>query len=885
MTTVSEVAADPIVIRESLSLYAGRPGLVSVCSDVDKWVGRRFTTDETGLNAAINYALQLDKRKPKGIYVQVTTLREAPVSGRGGEDLAHCLTYIWADGDFGTIGHKPGPDDLPHPADADSAKKVIAEAIPLEPTVWSNSGGGLNPAYAIEPYIIGDDTDRARIKKFTTDWQAILGATAYKHGFTWDTEVGNVDRLTRLIGTVNRKAEPFRPTWIAGGGGEIYDLEQLLELADRLAPEAHEVMAQANREKQARKAERTKQPIPAHRAASSVRQHSGDGPLDVLADLMRFRDILEPAHFTFRGYHGDGREKYIRPAGADGEASSEYSLLCDEHVAINWSERSDLPVGAQAPGQKLTVGRMYALLNYGGDTSAAAKDIMRAAAGKPTQGPAGSLPAMVLTEVKRRCMNEADRQPARPSFSDDDWTGMEEAPASTQPDEADEPRRIPGLLPEELYAARPELRALRQAAHSRVGSGDVAVWAALARLSGLISHHVRADSGIGGYASLNLFVALVGPSGVGKTTGKDAADLLITAPSELDFRDDLPIGSGEGLAEVFMDTVDEETGELHTRSNAKVNKGDPVTIKVRKQARHNAFFYVDEGRAMTRLMKDRSGSTLGETLRSAAVGATLGSTNASKDTSRYIAKGSYSMGLMVGFQPETAAPLFDEIAEGTPQRFAWGQVLDPSVPEKPPVLPEQLTEWKVATGKAWLTPVTFDQEIKDQLLVAHRAKIRGEAPVEDLDPLDSHRPLMLVKIASLLAILAGRLHVNTDDWTHAGLMWQASCETRTWTIEQATRRRQAEFEQAARARISEAVRTASATADAEQERASKAALALAKRVWFLIHSEDLTSRQGLRKRLNSKQKLLLNEAIDIAVAYRWVTDENGRLELGESRPQ
>lgn len=445
-------------------------------------------------------------------------------------------------------------------------------------------------------------------------------------------------------------------------------------------------------------------------------------------------------------------------------------------------------------------------------------------------------------------------------------------------------KSIPGLLPEELFEGREELRRLRQAAHSRVGSGDVAVWAALARLSAMVSHNVRADSGIGGFASLNLFAALVGPSGVGKTTGKDAADMLLTPPDGLDFRDDLPIGSGEGLAEVFMDTVDEETGEFHSRNTKAANRGDPVTVKVRKQARHNAFFYIDEGRAMTRLMKDRSGSTLGETLRSAAVGATLGNTNASKDTSRYIAKGSYSLGLVAGFQPETAAPLFDEVAEGTPQRFAWGQVLDPSVPDKPPAFPKPLTEWAVAVGKTSLTPVTFAQVIKDELIAAHRSKIRGETPAEELDPLDSHRPLMLVKIASLLAILSGRLNVTVTDWAHAKLMWKASCETRAWTIEAAARRRQVEAEQATQARISEAVRTAEATAEAEEGRTYKALEALARRVWFLVQEEGLRSRQALRKRLNSNQKRQLNDAIDLAQSYRWVVDDSQEITPGTARP-
>jgi hypothetical protein len=130
-------------------------------------------------------------------------------------------------------------------------------------------------------------------------------------------------------------------------------------------------------------------------------------------------------------------------------------------------------------------------------------------------------------------------------------------------------------------------------------------------------------------------------------------------------------------------------------------------------------------------MKERSGSTLGETLRSAAVGQTLGQTNASKDTSRYIPSGSYSMGLLVGFQPETAAPLFEEVAEGTPQRFVWVQVIDPSIPDHAsPVARRAARLADAATAPPGdrgdrFVLVTFDEAIKAELRAADLAKVRG----------------------------------------------------------------------------------------------------------------------------------------------------------------
>lgn len=437
------LSADREVVFDSLARTFGNvPGLLSICSDTDKWTGRRFTTDQAGIEAATDYVMRLDAQGAQGIYHQVTTLREKPTTGRGGEDLAHAVSYLWADGDYGTAGHKPGPDDLPHPPDAAAVEKIVNDAGLPHPTGWIHTGGGLNPMWLLDaPYVIADDADRERLKEITTGLQAILGAAAYRHGFTWDVGVGNLDRLMRQVGTVNRKEDcGARPTSAAAGTGELFTLASLAEAIERLAPPARQAMERAAGEKRDRKAARLGTPRMPPRSAPATPRISGNGPFDVIADLMRFRDILEPAGFTFQGYHSDGREKYLRPAGAAGPASSAYSLLCDDHVAINWSERSDLPVGALPPGAKLTRGTLYAHLNYYGDVSAAAKDIMRAAAGL-TAGPAAQLPPFVLAEVKRRCLQTGTPLPvASPEGAafaapdePQDWSDTEEGGQAAEP--------------------------------------------------------------------------------------------------------------------------------------------------------------------------------------------------------------------------------------------------------------------------------------------------------------------------------------------------------------------------------------------------------------------------------------------------------------------
>lgn len=477
-----------------------------------------------------------------------------------------------------------------------------------------------------------------------------------------------------------------------------------------------------------------------------------------------------------------------------------------------------------------------------------------------------------------------------------DWSDLEDGGADPDEEPADatdheqpadaEPVPLPGQIPEEVYAARPELRHIRQAGHSRSRSGDVALLATLTRLSALVSHRIRADTGIAGYASLNLFGGVIGPSGIGKSTGVEVADRLLPAPPDLDFRDGLPIGSGEGLAEVFMGVVEEETGEIKRRGGTDT----PVTVTVRKQVRHNAFFYVDEGATITRLMRERSGSTLGETLRSAAVGQTLGQTNASKDTSRYIPSGSYSMGLLVGFQPETAAPLFEEVAEGTPQRFVWVQVIDPSIPDVQPPWPGELHAWRdaatVAPGDeaSRFVLVSFDESIKTELRAADLAKVRGQVDVSEQNQFNSQAPVMRVKLASLLAILAGRRHVNLEDWRLAHLLWEASCATRDAVLEYSAAQRRAEQEKRTTARIVEEVRVDHAKQLAEEKRTDRAVERLALRLSAHVHAKGPMPRSELRERAAGREKRLLPDAYSYALLREWLVEAEGKFAAGPVPP-
>ncbi|GAA2108847.1 hypothetical protein [Streptomyces synnematoformans] len=812
--TAEELTADADVIRTWLGhLYADRPGFVSICSDADGWAGHRFTTDEAGITAATEYAVKLDRRRPKGIYAQTTTLRERPAEGRGGEDLAHALSHLWADGDFGTVGHKPGPDDLPAPPDAEAVAKVVTDSGLPEPSGWAHSGGGLNPIWMLaETHIIGDDEDRARIKELTTGLQAILAAQAYRCGWSWDTEVGNLDRLMKLPGSINRKEGIPRAATIGPGTGDVLDLSMLQGIVAQSAPAARATLQQAAEEKRQRKAARLGRQMPPPRAPRTPREATGGGPLDVLAAMLRFGDVLEPAGFTYQGTHSDGREKWLRPTTNGDRPSSDYSLLCDDHVAINWSERADLPVGAQPPGRKLTIPRLYAELNYGGDASEAARDIMRAAAGHG-RGPASQLPYAVLEEVRRRCHTDNGHQgfEAPPPPQEPPPEYMDEPPPEDDPGEPDgvpKPDDEPGdRLPGVFWQTTPALLQIRQMAQARRTSPDAVLHAVLARIAAMAHPSVQIDNGIHQPATLGWYCGLYGPPGSGKGQAENTAEELTPFP-ETDDLAHIDISTGQGLIAAYLDLETDPDGE-----NGKK--------KILVQARSRGYALATEGSVLDAMAQMAAAATLNGVLCKSWMSERQGTSNADVERRRVLAKGAYTLSMSLGVQEEPAAKLLEMGSIGLPQRLGWAHAT--LGPDTPPERPARTGALMVTTRDGGEIQVTT----RDGGEIQVTAWVEGlrntimsvpEHVTKDLDelaleisfgrgadaPLDTHEPLWRVKCAALLALLHGRRTVTTEDWDLATQMWQTSRKVRDCVSSAAQRRRRAELD----ALRAEAVQTA-----------------------------------------------------------------------------
>src|SRR5688500_10608217 len=186
-------------------LYGDTPGLIHICSTSD-WQGRTYSAKQDELDLALAYIEQLDRQKVEGIYLRACTLREIPRGGRGGDDLSFYLPGLWGDIDIAGPGHK-SKGILP-PSVEEAMKIVAASGLP-SPSHWVHSGGGLYPWWLLRnPAQV---TDLEDFRTLSAGWQQALLRGATKLGYVYGSGVGDLSRVLRIPGTVNRKAGLERP--------------------------------------------------------------------------------------------------------------------------------------------------------------------------------------------------------------------------------------------------------------------------------------------------------------------------------------------------------------------------------------------------------------------------------------------------------------------------------------------------------------------------------------------------------------------------------------------------------------------------------------------------------------------------------------------------
>jgi hypothetical protein len=333
-------------------------------------------------------------------------------------------------------------------------------------------------------------------------------------------------------------------------------------------------------------------------------------------------------------------------------------------------------------------------------------------------------------------------------------------------------------LTDDFWSSRPALQHVLTLARAR-GVGPWAVLGAtLARAVATIPPEITLSGTVGSRMSLNLFIALVGPSG----GGKGAAESTPLDGFTLPYVEIVPLGTGEGIARIYR--------PIGTKPEC------PNVIT-------SAIFSTPEIDTVAAIAS-RHGSTLSAELRKVYSGEQLGFGNAVEDARVIVPADSYRACLTIGVQPLRSHTLLGASDGGLPQRFVWLPTSDPDAPDDPPADPGK---WKVGRP-SWLRAVgshvdLIVPEVASKAIRTHRLAVLREGP--NVDPLGWHALLTRLKVAVALMALDGRTVVDNTDWMLSGFMMDVS----TYTRERCQR---ALTEQSRRANTARAL----ATADREE---------------------------------------------------------------------
>ena len=311
--------------------------------------------------------------------------------------------------------------------------------------------------------------------------------------------------------------------------------------------------------------------------------------------------------------------------------------------------------------------------------------------------------------------------------------------------------------------ARPILQHIRQAAHSR--------WRCRRRGARMRRPRVSWRRPaccwnllpvVGDHSSVSVFVALIGASGVGKSTARGLAAELM--PYDGDDVASIVVGSGEGLVEAYFDMVTEVV--------------DGKTVHRKSQTCTGVIAVLDEGQALADL-GSRKGSTLLPVLRTMWSGGDTGAANASAETKRHLAGA-----VVQPLRPHRRLPAGQDGRTARRHRGRHAAAIHLPV-RAGPVAARRVAD--VAAGPSTTSPrppstgglgrsMSIEAAIAVEWQQQRTALTRGELTV---DALDSHAGLARLKIAAGLALLNDRTHVGLDDWALAQVVMTTSSAVRS----------------------------------------------------------------------------------------------------------
>ena len=426
-----------------------------------------------------------------------------------------------------------------------------------------------------------------------------------------------------------------------------------------------------------------------------------------------------------------------------------------------------------------------------------------------------------------------------------------------------------GPLDEAFWNARPYLTHIRQAARSRMVAPAAVLGCVLARVAAFTPPSTCLPPTIGSESTLTTYVALLAVSGGGKSTSMGCAASLLpdTPPGCLG---PLGLGSGEGLIDAYFEMVEDTDGGGKKQ-------------RVKRHTKHGVLFSLDEGQALAE-MGARKGATIMPILRSAWSGSDIGQANAGAETRRTMRQGTYTAGLISLWQMAAAAKLLKDVDGGTPQRFVFISTTDATLTVDTPEWPGAL-RWTpppaiVMHGRMQANPMAVHADIAAEIRSTHVAVQTGQLT---LNPFDSHRRLVKLKLAGLLAVLDERHDIDLDDWELAERIMTHSDQMRSWVQQQAALERARVEESVVRRRIThEAMAEDSATQRA-MALATKAVARAAQR----LSPAPLTRRHAhMAVSGRHRQIVTLDEVLAEAERLQWLTRTgDNEWELGNAAPR
>lgn len=428
----------------------------------------------------------------------------------------------------------------------------------------------------------------------------------------------------------------------------------------------------------------------------------------------------------------------------------------------------------------------------------------------------------------------------------------------------------------DLFDATPTLSAIRQAARAQAVGPEALLCVVLARVLAEAPPSVVLPPVIGGPASLNLGVALVGKSGGGKSALLSVSRRVLGLTGEDQKQIERNIGSGEGMAETFLydETVVGPRGGV-VKTGRKLLIRDPRRVLIADEV------------GQLDAISNRSGATFGPTLRSALTGGALGQENASSDRKRNVPEGAYRLVVVMGVQPTRSGALLKDSDAGTPQRLVWVTVGDPDAPDEDMPWPESLGEWFLPPTLPDL--IAYPDGIKDEVRAARRKRLRDD----EVGDREGHMLLLRLKVATALALLHWDLSIDDRWWRLAGQIVE-----RSMSVQDECRRVLAEDAAESRRNAGrlDGIR-AEGAAQYRSERVVKAAAAIWRKVAKHAHgakdgndqkhepADGCTDRcvsRALRDFVDRAEVRVA--ALDHAAESDWIAAQDGRWVPGESRP-